>query len=126
RACAAVDAVVDPARQDAYWQESLIFCQLRRGQTREAQLGLDLLREQGDDDAAFVALAGRLSGARGPFQPPAQPTPLLLAMMGAAGIAAADPAATAAPLGLVVAAARDEGRDPAARLSAAEEAALMG
>ncbi|MBX6324329.1 MAG: hypothetical protein IRY94_21160, partial [Rhodospirillaceae bacterium] len=73
RACAVVDAVSDPRQQDAYWQKSLIFCQLHRGQVREAQLGLELLREQGDDDPAFAALADRLAGGRGDVQPPAAP-----------------------------------------------------
>src|SRR5690606_4993466 len=61
-ACAEVAQVADLALQDSYWQKSLIFCQLHQGRDAEAMLGLDLLREQGDEDAAFAALAETLAG----------------------------------------------------------------
>jgi hypothetical protein len=126
RACGAVDKVTDVAQQDAYWQKSLIFCQLWRKQSREALLGLDLLREQGDQDAAFAALVEKLNGGKAKVEPPAQPTPLHLAMLRAAGVAApAGVVASAGPVAAVVAA-RDEKGDPAVRLAAAEQAVLMG
>jgi hypothetical protein len=91
-------------------------------------LGLDLLREQGDGDATFAALVDKLTGAKvKAVPPPAQMTPLHLAMLRAAGLQAPQPAATAVvgPLAAAIAA-KDESADPAFRLAATEEAVLFG
>jgi hypothetical protein len=87
RACATVQESVPRFPVDTFWQQATIFCQLRAGQSSEATLGLDLLREEGEGDEAFFALADALEG-NGSTQVPPLPivTPLYLAMARAAGI----------------------------------------
>ncbi len=85
--CAVVEESIPRVQVDAFWQQAAIFCQLRAGQSSEALLGLDLLREQGGGDEAFFALADALGGARDVKVPPlAVVTPLHLAMARAAGV----------------------------------------
>jgi hypothetical protein len=62
RACADVPELMRRFDQDVYLQKALIFCQARSGQTDEATLGLDLLREQGHDDKLFFELVDVLTG----------------------------------------------------------------
>ncbi len=65
QACADVAALIQRFNQDLYMQKALIFCQAKAGQTDQAALGLDLLREQGNDgDAAFFDLVSVLTGLR--------------------------------------------------------------
>ncbi len=86
-ACAAVQESVPRVPVDSFWQQATIFCQLRAGQSSEAMLGLDLLREQGEGDEAFFALADALDGNREAKVPPLPVvTPLYLAMARAAGV----------------------------------------
>ena len=86
-ACAAVQESVPRVPVDSFWQEATIFCQLHAGQSSEAMLGLDLLREQGEGDEAFFALADALDGNREAKVPPLPVvTPLYLAMAHAAGV----------------------------------------
>ena len=86
-ACAAVQESVPRVPVDNFWQEATIFCQLHAGQSSEATLGLDLLREQGEGDEAFFALADALDGNREAKVPPLPVvTPLYLAMAHAAGV----------------------------------------
>jgi len=42
--------------QDAYWNKLFVFCQALAGQKEKAVLGLSLLRETGDSDAAYEVL----------------------------------------------------------------------
>jgi hypothetical protein len=68
-----------------YWQKSLIFCQALAGEHERAQLGLSLLREQRDDDDAFVRLVGALGGDQRPLTGlTGRLAPLHLAMLRAA------------------------------------------
>ncbi|MFO1058055.1 MAG: hypothetical protein U1E53_13935 [Dongiaceae bacterium] len=99
-----------------------VFCQAQAGQKDKAALGLDLLREQGQaGDPLFAALLDRLAGG-----PPATIesvtglTPLLYAMLGTAGQALPPEAASAVPLAIAAALARDAKAAPEARLAAAE------
>ncbi len=66
----------------AYWLKSGIFCQMLAGERGRAQLGLNLLREQGQEDPAFVRLALAVgttsSQAIGAIK---DPMPLTLAML---------------------------------------------
>ncbi len=65
-----------------WWSKALVFCQLAAGQEEAAMLGLDLLREQGRNDADqdFLQLANAMMGlGRAPDAP--VPTPLNLAML---------------------------------------------
>src|SRR5215470_9612714 len=86
-ACATVQESVQRLPVEAFWQEATIFCQLHAGQSNEAMLGLDLLREQGGGDEAFFALAEALDGNKD-VKVPSLPVvaPLYLAMAQAAGI----------------------------------------
>ncbi|WP_282604228.1 hypothetical protein [Pelagibius sp. Alg239-R121] len=64
-ACAIVrDAVVSyPA--DPFWPKALMYCQIVAGDLNGAILGLDLLREGGDDDATFFELVESAEAAIG-------------------------------------------------------------
>ena len=66
----------------AYWLKSGIFCQMLAGDRGRAQLGLNLLREQGQEDPAFVRLA-LATGTTAPQSVGAikDPSPLTLAML---------------------------------------------
>jgi hypothetical protein len=108
-------------------QRERIFCQWRAGREADAQLGRDLLREQGVSDAAFDAIMDRLAGdARAEIPAPHALTPALIAMFhevqGPLPPNAFDLASTDA----VAVLARDSRIDPALRLSAAEAAASQG
>src|SRR5215475_6335330 len=83
--CAAITDALSKVKVDSFWQEATIFCQLHAGQTDQASLGLDVLREQGDESPAFFALADALGGnAKAQIPPLATVTPLYLAMAQAA------------------------------------------
>jgi hypothetical protein len=86
-ACAVVAESVPRLPVDRFWQQASVFCQLRAGQADEAALGLDLLREHGESDEIFFALAEALGGAAQAELPPLPVvTPLYLAMARAAGL----------------------------------------
>lgn len=58
------------------WQKALIICQLRKGDAIQAQLGLDVMREQKTRDNAFISLASYYeTGGAGKF-PAVKLTPL--------------------------------------------------
>jgi hypothetical protein len=65
-ACATVDSeLARMATPDLFWRKALIYCQLARQQTDQAGIGLDLLREMPNKDAAtsnFVAAASVVTG----------------------------------------------------------------
>jgi hypothetical protein len=52
--------------KDAEWQKALILCQLRAGDTKAVQLGLDVMREQQVKDDVFITMMNRamLGGGR--------------------------------------------------------------
>jgi hypothetical protein len=126
-ACAVVQESVPRLPVDSFWQRATVFCQLQAGQTSEASLGLDLLREQGEGDDAFFALADVLGGNRDTKVPPVQVmTPLHLAMAHAAGVAPPG-IAIREPPPLMLALIAESSVTPAEqRLTAAETAAAAG
>lgn len=80
-ACAEAAPLAAASATDPYPVELRVYCQFAAGQAAAAGLGVDILREQGVDDAAFFALAETLSGlGASPKDGIAQPTPLILAM----------------------------------------------
>jgi hypothetical protein len=126
-ACAVVQESLPRLPVDSFWQEAAIFCQLRAGQTDQAMLGLDLLREEGETDEIFFTLASAVAGETKVDIPPLPVvTPLYLAMARAAGmpvpkIAVHEPP----PLMLALIAESPEG-DLESRLTMAETTAAAG
>lgn len=112
---------------DGFWQKAAIFCQLRAGQTTEAELGLDVLRELGDNDEPFYALADLLAGADTSEIPPLpQVTPLYLAMTRSLNVPLPK-IAGATPPPLMQAMVAESPQAPLdVRLAAAEAAATVG
>ncbi|MBL8631130.1 MAG: hypothetical protein JNM81_15965 [Rhodospirillaceae bacterium] len=84
-ACTEVQAALS-RQPDTYWQKFHVYCQWVNKQTSAAQLGLSLLREQGEDDPIFFWAADVMQGLKGPA--PAKldgVRPLELAMLRAGG-----------------------------------------
>lgn len=79
-ACQQVQNVVSRHTAEVYWQQALIYCQLSGGERAAAQIGLDLLRESGDADPEFLALANAVAGI-GEAPETVAPTPLKLALL---------------------------------------------
>jgi hypothetical protein len=128
RACADVPALIQRFDRDVYLQKALIFCQAKAGQTDEAALGLDLLREQGDaGDTAFFELVDVLTGARktANVEALAEPRGLHLAMLEAGGQQLPEGAADPMDPGLL-AIRLAEAKDGAEKLSATERAVGLG
>ena len=126
-ACKAVDETRKVASGDAAWQKAQIFCQLRAGQNDRAALGLDLLREQGQDDPAFFTLAGVLGGDKAAkLDSLPVPTALDLAMLHGANMPIPRDAAQIHDPAVLATIARDPSIDVALRLAAAEQAAAAG
>jgi hypothetical protein len=135
-ACATVDSTI--ARMptpDLYWRKALIFCQLARQQTDQASLGLDLLREMPNKDAAtsnFVAAASVVTGDAKPksVKKIATGDPVLIATLKLAGLPTPAAAANAAPKPVgpagAVAIARDGAQPLPNRIEAAERAFSAG
>ncbi|MGH6929878.1 MAG: hypothetical protein ACREEV_16290, partial [Dongiaceae bacterium] len=126
-ACAVVQESVPRLPVDDFWQQAAIFCQLRAGQTDQAMLGTDLLREQGETDEIFFTLADAVAGETKVEIPPLPVvTPLYLAMARAAGMAMPKIAVhEPPPLMLALIAESPEG-DLETRLTMAETAAAAG
>lgn len=79
-ACAQVRAEVSRG-DESYWHKALVFCQVIAGELEAARLGLDLLRESGAGDSAFIVLADALLGAKTKLEKLLDPTPLHVAML---------------------------------------------
>lgn len=81
----------DPSGASVFWQQVAALCSFHAGNTSDASLSVDLLREQAPDDKAFFALADMLSGLSSAKKLPAMPeggfTPVQLAMIAEAGLA---------------------------------------
>jgi hypothetical protein len=126
-ACKADDDTRKVASGDAAWQKAQIFCQLRAGQNDQAALGLDLLREQGENDPIFFKLADVMGGNQGAtLESMPAPSALDLAMLHAANLPIPRDAAQVRDPGVLAAIARDPSIDPGIRLAAAEQAAATG
>ncbi len=134
-ACGKVDEVVaSPQTLDLYWRKALLFCQIQRGQTDQASLGLDLIREMPDKDANtkdFISLSSLLLGeTKKKPKFAGTPDPLLAAMLLKAGIKANDVASAPPPkvsgLAAAAATARDAGLPLNVRIESAEQAFAGG
>lgn len=135
-ACGEVDKVMGGQQVlDLYWRKALLFCQIQRGQKDNASLGLDLIRETPDKDAAtkdFIALSSLLLGeTKKKPKLAAAPDPLLTAMTLKAGLKPKEGgAAPAAPkisgLAAAAAAARDAGLPLNVRIESGEQAFAGG
>jgi hypothetical protein len=135
-ACATVDSeLAKMATPDVYWRKALIYCQLSRQQTDQAGIGLDLLREMPNQDAAtanFVSVASVVTGdaKAKSVKKIASGDPLLIATMKLAGLPLPPVAAAAAPqptgLAGAVAILRDGAQPLPRRIEAAERAFSAG
>ncbi|HEY1384528.1 MAG TPA: hypothetical protein VGF43_12980 [Dongiaceae bacterium] len=135
-ACGKVDEVANSQQVlDLYWRKALLYCQINRGQTDQASLGLDLIRETQNKDAGtkdFITLASVLLGESKSkkVKLASSPDPLLASMMLQAGLkpGAVQSAEPPKPAGLAgaAAAARDESLPLDARIQAAELAFAGG
>jgi len=68
--------------QSAFWSKTLIYCQFLAGETTQATLGIDLLREgAAEEDSAFMTLAGFLLGGEARPLDAQEIEPLHFAMM---------------------------------------------
>lgn len=85
-ACAEVSAGLARHPQSLYWPKAQVYCQFVAGQTDQALLGVDLLREQAPDgDPAFFRLADSLAAGTAGEVEAAALTPLTLAMLRRSG-----------------------------------------
>jgi len=135
-ACATVDSeLAKMATPDLYWRKALIYCQLARQQVDQAGIGLDLLRELPNKDAAtsnFVAVASVVTGdaKAKSVKKIASADPVLIATMKLAGLPtpAAAAAAPPKPSGLAgtVVILRDGAQPLPNRIDAAERAFSAG
>jgi hypothetical protein len=112
----------------AFWQKLQVFCQLLAHKPSEAELGVGLLHEEGEDkDAAFFSLVDALSGAKGIKVTRLEAaTPLHLAMMRAAKLPLPEEVLRTPEPMVLRAVANSPNASPELRLSAAEHAALVG
>jgi hypothetical protein len=84
-ACEQVVALKGEASSDAFPAKLQVYCQFASGKTREAGLGVDLLREDKVSDAAFFTAADALQGIKpAKIDGLGNPTALTLAMARAA------------------------------------------
>ncbi len=125
-ACALVGNEVRRS-QDAFWQKALAFCQLLSGQPEKAELGLTMLREVGEADERFFAIADALISSEaikaGPLRRASAlelaALPHIQAEVDAGELAMMAP-------GAVRMIALDERHPPFLRLAATEHAAKLG
>ncbi len=80
RACALAAGQI--REQDSpYWQKAFIFCQALAGEKDKAALGVNLLREMGEEDEVFFDLVEALAGGEAPtIESLPDPSPLHLAI----------------------------------------------
>lgn len=116
-----------PGWQGIFWDEAQVTCTLLGGQTAPAQIGIDMLNEEGAGASGFAALVSRASGFDVP--PPQElpaPQPLSLALIARAGKGLPPSILTTGSLPVLRAVALTPGFPEAARLIAAEKAASFG
>ena len=125
-ACRLVRNGIASYHQVPYWQKAMVLCQMIAGEVDQMMLGLDLLRERGDDDPVFFALAGALFGAEPVIPEDATLTPLHLAMLQTIGVPLPPGQVARAAPALLLAIARMPNLDIEQRAAAAERACAMG
>jgi len=126
-ACARARGVVGDY-QGSYWQQALAYCLALAGDSEKAAMIADLLRERGaETPPAFFALMDAVSGDRNARIPAVdEPTALLLSMMRTANRKLPDSMAQSSRPAVLRAVALAPNADLAARLAAAERAAVFG
>ena len=125
-ACAEVKSR-DPSWQGVFWDQAAVTCNLLGGQTAPAQIGLDMLSEEGGASSGFSALVSRASGFDVPLPqelPPPQPLSLALLAKAAKGLPPS--ILTNGSLSVLRAVALAPQLPEEARLIAAEKAAGFG
>ena len=125
-ACRLVRNGIASYHQVPYWQKAMVLCQMIAGEVDQMMLGLDLLRERGDDDPVFFALAGALFGAEPVIPEDATLTPLHLAMLQTIGVPLPPGQVARAAPALLLAIAQMPNLDIEQRAAAAERAGAMG
>jgi hypothetical protein len=125
-ACRLVRNGIASYHQVPYWQKAMVLCQMTAGDVDQMLLGLDLLRETGDDDLVFFALTGALFGATPEIPEDATLSPLHLAMMQTIGAPLAPGQIERASPALLSAIAQMPNLDMEQRATAAERACAMG
>ncbi|MEQ9607326.1 MAG: hypothetical protein RLN99_06630, partial [Kiloniellaceae bacterium] len=126
-ACAQVPAGLARYPRELYWTKAQVFCQFAAGQSDQAMLGLDLLREQAPDgDPAFFAGANMMIAGQGSALANGELTPLTLAMLRKAGGSLPAAAVEAADPLLLHGIARLQGGDHAVHAAAVERLVETG
>ena len=125
QACPQVRQGVGQHGAEIFWRQALVICQLAAGESEQATLGLDLMREGGrDEEVAFAALAAPSGTTEAALS--MATTPLGFVLLRAAGTALPPGfVATADPI-LLAAVARSPDFDPDQRVQAAEWAVVAG
>lgn len=110
-----------------YWDKVTAFCDLNDKEIDRAQLGLALVRDQGDKDAAFFTLAEAMGGnAKAQLKSLPAATPVTLAMLRATGQALPADAGPLDQPAIARAIAQSGGAPAALKLEAAIRAASYG
>jgi hypothetical protein len=126
-ACAQVAADFAVMPNDPELSRQQLLCRAASGQTKEAQLGIDMLREQGQSDAKLVDLVDALGGARGAKLPAdLPPSPMLYALIKKAGLPVPPEWVGSGNPALQARLAADDTLDATARITAAEAAFAAG
>jgi tetratricopeptide (TPR) repeat protein len=126
-ACTQVDADLGVTPNDVDLNRQQLLCKAATGRAKEAQLGIDMLREQGQSDVKLVELVDALGGAKGAKLPAdLPPSPMLYALVKKAGLAVPPEWASAGTPALQARLAGDDTLDATARITAAETAFAAG
>jgi hypothetical protein len=125
--CAEVRGAINAYADDVFWREALGFCQMIGGERAQAEITAAALREQKLGDAAFFPLLAAIGGDRNakPASLPA-PTPLHVAMLRAAKLAAPADAFETTDAGVLAALAQLPEGALDSRIAAAERAEAFG
>lgn len=123
RACGLASSSMD-RNPTTFWQKLFTLCQVLSGAKAEAELGVSLLREVGDDDPVYFSLIdGLLRDAKPTIGSLPEPTPLQLAMARIAKAQLPEDVLVTERPGALAAIATSPNAAVAIRLEAAERAA---
>jgi tetratricopeptide (TPR) repeat protein len=126
-ACTQVDADLGLVPDDVDLNRQQLLCKAATGRAKEAQLGIDMLREQGQSDVWLVELVDALGGAKGAKLPAdLAPSPMLYALIKTAGLAVPPEWVGTGTPALQARLAGDDTLDAATRITAAETAFAAG
>ncbi|HWA43015.1 MAG TPA: hypothetical protein VHA10_07375 [Hypericibacter adhaerens] len=126
-ACAQVSADLSVMPSDVELNRQQLLCRAANGQSKEAQLGIDMLREQGQSDPKLVAMVDALGGVKGATLPDdVPPSPMLYALAKKAGLAVPPAWASSGTPALQARLAGDDSLDAVTRITAGEAAFAAG